>query len=75
MIRGTVAVVRQIRGPTRWSPVSRAGRRRGWSSDYCQRAANSLLAFTAANDKIVEINGIRDLDRVRQLAVTVLSQT
>jgi RNA polymerase sigma factor (sigma-70 family) len=33
----------------------------------------SIMAFTVAGGKIVEINGIRDPDRVRRLAATVLS--
>jgi len=35
----------------------------------------SVLAFTVVNDKIVEINGIRDPDRVRRLAADVLGET
>jgi hypothetical protein len=35
----------------------------------------SVLAFTVVNDKIVEINGIRDPDRVRRLAAAVLGKT
>jgi RNA polymerase sigma-70 factor (ECF subfamily) len=34
----------------------------------------SVLAFTVVNDKIVEINGIRDPDRVRRLAADVLGE-
>jgi RNA polymerase sigma factor (sigma-70 family) len=33
----------------------------------------SIMAFTVAGGKIVEINGIRDPDRVRRLAATVLA--
>lgn len=36
--------------------------------------AFAVLAFTVVNDKIVEINGIRDPDRVRCLANDVLNQ-
>src|SRR5919112_1699481 len=35
----------------------------------------SVLAFTVVNDKIVEINGIRDHDRVRRLAADILGET
>jgi RNA polymerase sigma factor (sigma-70 family) len=35
----------------------------------------SVLAFTVTGDKIVQIDGIRDPDRVRRLATTVLTQT
>jgi RNA polymerase sigma-70 factor (ECF subfamily) len=35
----------------------------------------SVLAFTVVNDKIVEINVIRDADRVRRLAAAVLGET
>jgi hypothetical protein len=35
----------------------------------------SVLAFTVVNDKIVEINGIGDPDRVRRLAAAVLGET
>ena len=35
----------------------------------------SILAFTVVNGKIVEINGIRDPDRVRRAASAVLSET
>jgi RNA polymerase sigma factor (sigma-70 family) len=35
----------------------------------------SVLAFTVAGGKIVEINGIRDHERVRRIAAAVLSET
>lgn len=35
----------------------------------------SVLIFTVVNDKIVEINGIREPDRVHRLAADVLNQT
>ncbi len=35
----------------------------------------SVLAFTVVNGKIVEIDGIRDPDRVRRVAAAVLSET
>jgi Sigma-70, region 4 len=35
----------------------------------------SVLAFTVVNGKIVEIDGIRDPDRVRQVAAAVLTET
>jgi hypothetical protein len=35
----------------------------------------SVLAFTVVNDKIVEIDVIRDADRVRRLADNVLGET
>jgi RNA polymerase sigma factor (sigma-70 family) len=34
----------------------------------------SVLAFTIVNDKIVEIDGIRDPDRVRRIAAAVLTE-
>jgi RNA polymerase sigma-70 factor (ECF subfamily) len=35
----------------------------------------SVLAFTVAGGKIVQIDGIRDPDRVRRVAATVLTET
>jgi RNA polymerase sigma factor (sigma-70 family) len=35
----------------------------------------AVMAFTVVNDKIVEIEGIRDPDRIRRLAAAVLSDT
>jgi len=35
----------------------------------------SVLAFTVVNGKIVEIDGIRDPDRVRRVAAAVLTET
>jgi RNA polymerase sigma-70 factor (ECF subfamily) len=35
----------------------------------------AVLAFTIVNGKIVEIDGIRDPDRVRRLAAAVLTET
>jgi RNA polymerase sigma-70 factor (ECF subfamily) len=34
----------------------------------------SIMAFTVVADRVVEINGIRDPDRVRRLAATVLAK-
>jgi ketosteroid isomerase-like protein len=75
VVRGVEAVARQARGPrgARLHPVLV----NGTPGAVITRNGRpfSVLAFTVAGGKIVQIDGIRDPDRVRRVAAAVLTET